>query len=150
LSDGETFVSSKGDAWQALHLAYSPQVLSFIPKTHDLMVSDTSQKTIALLPHVDEGSSPTHLLAQTVNADQLLVSKDGREVLAANGANSQLWVIDMKSGSVTPRNEEATKLGTLALLRDGFTFALSTTPRVSLLNSNAAPDPRTGAPSASY
>jgi DNA-binding beta-propeller fold protein YncE len=150
MSDGSTFISSKTDTWKALHIAYSAQVFLFIPRTHDLLVSDTSQKTIALLPHVDEGSSPTRLLAQTVLADQLAVSKDGNEVLAANGANSQLWVIDMKSGSVTPRNEEATKLGTLALLRDGFTFALSTTPRVSLLNSNAAPDPRTGAPSASY
>jgi hypothetical protein len=119
-------------------MTFSPHAWSFVPNTHDLAVSDTTQQTIALLPKVDDPASGFHILALNLRADSLAVTRDGGQLVAADSAARKLWTIDLKDGTVTERAEQA-NLETPVTLRDGFTFLLSTSPAVSVLRLSGSP-----------
>ena len=64
--------------------------------------------------------------------------------MGANSVSGQVWTIDLKTGTVTPR-EEVARAGALPLLRDGFTFLLSTSPSLGMLKLGVTPDLRDAA-----
>jgi hypothetical protein len=131
--------SIDGAAWQPLVIGYTPQAWTFVPKTHDLAISDTAQGTIVLLSRLSDASTAFRVLSQGVMADRLAITKDGDQLVAANMKAGQLWTLDVKTASLTPRNGFP-KLDTLSSLRDGFTFLLSSSPSLSLLKLAASPD----------
>jgi hypothetical protein len=138
-ADHRLLSSINGAAWQPLVIGYTPQAWTFIPKTHDLAISDTAQKTIVLLSHLSDESTAFRVLSQGVAADRLAVTKDGDRLVVANMMVGQIWTLDVKTAGLTPRNGFA-KLDTLSSLRDGFTFLLSSSPSLSLLKLSASPD----------
>jgi hypothetical protein len=131
MGDRNLALSSDG-GWQRTALAYTPKAWTFLPKTHDLVVSDSEQKTIVLLPNLGAGSTAVRVLSQGAPADSLAVTKTGDQLVAANLETRQIWTIDVKTATLTPQDAFA-KVDTLSALRDGFTFLLSTSPSVSLL-----------------
>jgi hypothetical protein len=139
LADHRLVFSMNGAAWQTLVIGYTPQAWTFIPKTHDLAITDTTQRTIVLLSHLSEASIAVRVLSQGVAADRLAVTKSGDRLLAANMNAGQIWTIDLKTATPTPEDGFA-KLDTLSSLRDGFTFLLSSSPSLSLLKLTASPD----------
>ncbi len=139
LTDHRLALSMNGAAWQPLVIGYTPQAWTFISKTHDLVISDTAQKTIVLFSNLSEASLAFRVLSQGVAADRLAVTKDGVQLVAANMKAGQIWTLDVKTAALIPQNEFA-KLDTLASLRDGFTFLLSSSPSLSLLKLAASPD----------
>ena len=68
-SSGRLMSSLNGDSWHASPISFSPQAWLFLPGTHDLVVSDTTQKTIALLPNFQGSSGGTRVLAQDIAAE---------------------------------------------------------------------------------
>ena len=105
--------------------AFNTQDWTFIPKTHDLAISDIAQKSLILLPDVDQASSAARIIAQNVQIDRLAVTKDGEELIGTD-AGGQVWTVELKSGALTARQEIAS--GALLELRDGFSFVLATSP----------------------
>lgn len=139
LADGTLMSSCDGAGWQLLPGGFTVQALSFIPGTHDLAISDTSQKSILLLPDLNEGPKPFHIVAQNVPADDLAFSKDGEKLLAADKSAGRIWTIDLKSGTVVPTVGIA-GVNTLSSLRDGFTFVVSSSPALALLRLGVSPN----------
>jgi DNA-binding beta-propeller fold protein YncE len=135
LSDGSALVSLKGGEWRPLPAAFKAQAWTFIPKTHDLVISDVAQKSLVLLPNVEESSSAVRVIAPNVQLDRLAVTKDGEQLVGV-GPSGQLWTLELKSGTLTAREEIAS--GALLELRDGFSFVLATSPAVSLLKLGSA------------
>ena len=141
LADHSLAFSLDGAPWQPLTTGYTPQAWTFIPRTHDLAMSDVAQQTIVLLSNLSEASKAVRVLAQDVAANRLAVTKNGDQLVAADTQAGQLWTIDLKTATLTPQ-EGFAKLDTLSSLRDGFTFLLSTSPSLSLLKLAASPDSR--------
>ena len=54
LTDGTVLTSARGASWQRLPLAYGARALLFASRTHNLVVSDTSQHTVSLITNVDD------------------------------------------------------------------------------------------------
>lgn len=144
LADGSISSSRHGAGWIPLAAGFTPKAWSFIPNTRDLAMSDTTQRMIVLLPNVNAPYAGVRILAQGVQADQIALTKTGDELVGANSTSGQVWTIDLKTGTVTPR-EEVARAGTLPLLRDGFTFLLSTSPSLGMLKLGVAPDLRDAA-----
>jgi hypothetical protein len=138
-ADGGLMSSLNGSPWRSLPIAFTPLAWSFIPRTHDLAISDPTRKMIALISNVDEASKASRILAQDMQADHLAVTKDGEQLVAANMSTGQTWTINLKGGTVT-QNEETTGVSTLISLRDGFTFLLSSSPKLSLLKVSDSPE----------
>ena len=141
LADGSVSSSWHGAAWIPLAAGFTPKAWSFIPNSHDLAMSDTTQNMIVLLPNVNALSKGVRVLAQGVQADQIALTKSGDELVGANSVSGQVWTIDLKTGTVTPR-DEVLRAGTMSLLRDGFTFLLSTSPSLGMLKLGLTPDLR--------
>jgi hypothetical protein len=139
LADHRLSFSLNGAAWRPLVIGYTPEAWTFIPKTHDLAISDSAQKTLGLLSNLSEVTPAFRVLAQGLAADSLAVTKNGDELVAANLKAGELWTIDVKTATVTPRDGFG-KLDTLSPLRDGFTFLLSASPNMSLLKLAVSPD----------
>jgi len=139
LSDHRLALSINGAAWQPLVIGYTPQAWTFIPKTHDLAISDTAQRTIVLFSNLSDESTAFRVLSQGVAADRVAATKDGEQLVAANMKAGQIWTLDVKTAALTPQNGFG-KLDTLSSLRDGFTFLLSSSPNLSLLKLTASPD----------
>ncbi len=129
------FATDKG--WRPLSGDYAPLAWSFLPKTHDLVVSDATQKTITLVENVSEAPTAVHILAQGMRTDHLTVTKDGDVIATADSRNGKVWTIQLKTGTVTPVLSSA-KVDSLSSLRDGRTFLLSSSPVLSLLKPTAS------------
>lgn len=140
LSDGTLLSSYKGAPWAALPVSVTPAAWSFVAKTQNLALTESGNKTVILLPHVDGGWKDVKLLTQSVDADQIASTKDGSQLVAARQGSSEAWSIDLTDGTVS---EHAIPQSTRALipLRDGFTFLLSQTPSVGVLKLAAAAAP---------
>lgn len=138
-ADGTSLFSSNGAGWQPLTLSFTPTAWSFVPRTHQLVISDTEQKTIALISDLESQSAICRVLAQNVPADHLALTKSGQELVAVNFSSQQLWTIDLGTQTVTP-NTVTGAIDTLSTLRDGFTFLLSNSPQLYLLKLGASPD----------
>jgi hypothetical protein len=141
LTDGTAVVSLRGGQWQPLPAAYGARALLFVPRTHNLALSDPAQQTLILLANVGEQAQNARILAQSVSADRLAFTKEGDVLLAASSAQGKLWSVDLKT--MTPGPVSALSIDTLLPLRDGHTFLLSS-PGVSLLNVPADRDSAAG------
>ena len=138
-ADHRLAFSLDGATWQPLITGYTPQAWTFIANTHDFAISDTTQKTVALVSNLGGASKAPRVLSLDVAADILAVTKNGDRLVAANLKAGQLWTIDLKTGTLTPP-EAIGKLDSLTSLRDGFTFLLSASPTLSLFRLTALPD----------
>jgi hypothetical protein len=112
--------------------SFSARALSFIPKTHSLAIVDTVQKMLLELPDVESSRIAYRVLAQNVDADQLMPTRGGEQILAANLNRGEIWTIDLRSGQVS-QNKVPGSISTLLSLRDGYTFLLSQPQGLSLM-----------------
>jgi hypothetical protein len=131
-ADGRLLFSLNGASWRLLPISLTPQDWSFAPNAHDLVISDTAQKMIVLLPNVEDAAGTSRVLAQNVQANHLAFTRDGEELVATNSDVGKMWTVQVKAATVTPR-EGTVHMETLSPLRDGFTFLLSSSPTVSVL-----------------
>ncbi|MBV9762734.1 MAG: hypothetical protein JO340_19395 [Acidobacteriaceae bacterium] len=135
-SDGKLLSSSAGGSWTTWSSAYAHQAWSFVPASHELIMSDPAQAAIVSVSQFDK-TVETRILTLQVQADRLGLTKDGEQLIAADSANGRLWMIDLRTEALTPL--ASAKVESLSCLRDGRTFLLSPSPDLSLL-SFAAPD----------
>lgn len=132
--------SVQGAVWQQLATSYQPDAWTFLPNSHDLVLSDRAQKAIVVLPQAERAPIPARVLASGgIDANLLAANKQGSELLAVAAGTSASWSIDLLSGAITPlpvRNV----IDSLTLLRDGQTFLVSTkeSPVVVKLGGTAA------------
>jgi hypothetical protein len=131
LADKTAIASSLGGEWQSLPQASNAHAVLFVPHTHDIIVSDTSQQTLTLVANVTSQTQSVRLVAHHVAADRLAFTKEGTVLLAASSAQSKLWTVVLKT--MTPVPASTSQIDTLLPLRDGHTFLLSS-PGVTLLN----------------
>jgi hypothetical protein len=123
-ADGTAIASAQASSWQRLPAAYGASALGFVPRTHNLIVSDSAQQTITLVSNVAENTQATQMLAHGVAADKLAFTKEGFLLLAASSAQNKLWTIDLKTMLPGPVSS-ASSIETLLPLRDGHTFLYS-------------------------
>jgi DNA-binding beta-propeller fold protein YncE len=131
-ADGRVMSSLSGAEWVASPIAFTPHAWTFLPDTHDLAVSDTTQKMLVLLPKFPDSSASPRVLLQNIQAQRLTVTKGGEQLVAADLAAKQIWMLDVKTGTVSEKLQAAS-VDTLSSMRDGFTFLLATSPAVSVL-----------------
>lgn len=129
-SIGRFQISSNGQSWQVLPWTYAPLAWSFVPNSHDLIVSDSQQKNTYLLRQIDNSTNPT-ALGNGLEPDHLAVTSDGRTLIALDTAQKQLWTIDLASLAATSV-PLSTPADALVLLRDGHTVLLSGSPASGL------------------
>jgi hypothetical protein len=130
--------SLKGSEWQPLATNCAPGVWTFLPGSHDLVLSDRSQNAIVLLPHAEGASIAARvLLLEGGDADLIAADKQGTRVLAAINGTSKLWQIELGSGTAQQLSSRSA-VNTLTSLRDGETFLISVQkpPEVVSLRSN--------------
>ena len=144
LADGRALTALRGAAWQRLPVADGARTVLFVPKTHNLVVSDTAQQALTLLANVGDkpqGALVGMVSGEGVEADRLAFTKEGGVLLAASSSHNKLWTVDLKT--MTPAPASATAIDTLLPLRDGHTFLLSS-PGLSLLNVSVDRDSAVG------
>ena len=124
MADGTSSFSWNGAAWRLLPGGFTPTAWTFIPNTHDLVISDAGQKVVVALRNIDGGLGSAQVCAPGVQANLLSPTKSGDEVVAVYTGNGTLWTIELKTGAVTPGMRNA-KVDSLLSLRDGRTFLLS-------------------------
>jgi hypothetical protein len=132
--------SLKGSEWQPLAMNCAPGAWTFLPGSHDLVLSDRFQNAIVLLPRAEGAAIAVRvLLFEGGDADLITVDKQGTKVLAAINGTSTLWQIELASGTAQ-RLSSRSAVNTLTSLRDGETFLISVQqpPEVLNLSSNGA------------
>jgi len=112
--------------------SFSAQALSFIPKTHNLAIVDAAQKIVVELSNIESSGAAYRILAQDVDADQLLCTRGGEQIVAASLSRGEIWTIDLKTSQLS-QNQESGSISTLLSLRDGYTFLLSQPAGLSLM-----------------
>jgi DNA-binding beta-propeller fold protein YncE len=122
-SAGNTQVSNGETGWRPIYGAYSPLAWSFIPKTHDLIVSDSVEKAVFLIEQADSKNAPI-VLAEARQPDQLGVTSDGKMLVALDSKRSALWTIDLKS-RVSSAITSIQNTDSIAMLRNGSAFLAS-------------------------
>jgi hypothetical protein len=136
---GELQVSNADSSWSLFYDAYSPLAWSFIPKTHDLIISDSHEKAVFLIELADSKNTRT-VLAENCLPNQLAVTSNGETLAALDSKRSILWTIDLKSrtSSIT---KSAQNLDSLITLRNGNVFLASSgtaSPILLKVSDNAA------------
>jgi hypothetical protein len=120
---GDVRVSTGGTNWQPFYGAYSPLAWAFVPKTNDLIISDSQEHAVFLIERA--GSTTMRVvLAENCSSDRLAITGDGQTLVALDSRRSILSAIDLKSrisNVITP----AQNLNSLAILRNGNTFLAS-------------------------
>lgn len=137
--------SLKGSEWQPLATSYAPGAWTFLPGSHDLVLSDRSQNVIVLLPRAEGASIAERvLLLEGGDADLIAADKQSTRVLAAINGTSKLWQIQLGSGTAQQLSSRSA-VNTLTLLRDGETFLISVQklPELVNLRSGEAQSPST-------
>jgi hypothetical protein len=135
--DPMPFYSREGDSWRALSTGVRPRVWAFLPRTHDLVVSDSGQNEIVLLPGISEAPIAERVLASDAAADQLAATSDGDEIIAASSSTGTVWEIPLVSGARFRRFQLA-NVRTLSTLRDGHAFLFSSFPNLTLVRATAS------------
>jgi len=126
--------SLRGSDWQPLAANCMPGAWTFLPGSHDLVLSDRFQNAIVLLPRAEGTSIAVKvLLLEGGNADLIAADKQGTRVLAAINGTSTLWQIDLGSGTAQQLSSRSA-VNTLTSLRDGETFLISVQKPPELLN----------------
>jgi len=124
-ADHPPLYSLKGSDWQPLGANCMPEAWTFLPGSHDLVLSDRFQNAIVLLPRAEGTSIAVRvLLLEGGNADLIAADKQGTRVLAAINGTSTLWQIDLGSGKAQQLSSRSA-VNTLTSLRDGETFLIS-------------------------
>lgn len=128
-SVGQAQVAAAGGIWRPLPGANSPAAWSFVPKTHDLVISESEQNAIVLLERVDGPLvTPTPaIIATRLQSDHLQITRDGETAVGFNSREGLLWTLDLKTGNVKPI-DSSRPVEALDTLRDGHTFLLSSSP----------------------
>jgi len=130
--------SLKGSGWQPLRTNCAPRAWTFLPGSHDLVLSDRLQNAIVLLPHAEGASIALRvLLREGGGADLIAADKQGARVLTAISGTSTLWQIELGSGTAQPVSSRSA-VNTLTSLRDGESFLISAHPEVLNLSSDGA------------
>jgi len=122
-SVGQVQISSGDTNWRPFYGAYSPLAWTFIPKTHDLIVSDFLENAVFLIEHADAKTARA-VLAENCPPDQLAVTSTGETLAALDSKRSILWTIDLKS-RIPAITKSVPNLDSLATLRNGNTFLAS-------------------------
>ncbi len=130
-ADGSFIFSLHGARWQAWASGFTPHARSFVPNTHDLVISDITQGLVVLVQNLSDTPDAYRILAQGIQADFLSVARHG-ELLLAGSTGGQLWTIESRTGAVTSIASRAT-VNSLSALRESDTFLLSSSPALSLL-----------------
>jgi hypothetical protein len=126
--------SLKGSEWQSLATSCAPAAWTFLPGSHDLVLSDRFQNAIVLLPRAEGASIAARvLLPQGGDADLIAADKQGARVLAAISGTSTLWQIELGSGTAQQLSSRSV-VNTLTSLRDGETFLISVQKPPEVLN----------------
>jgi hypothetical protein len=122
-SVGDLQVSTGDTNWRPVYGAYSPLAWSFIPNSHDLIISDSQENAVFLIEQADSKNARV-VLAENCLPDQLAVTSAGEILAALDSKRSILWTIDLKSlgSNVTT---SAQNLNSLTMLRNGNTFIAS-------------------------
>jgi hypothetical protein len=132
LSAHEVFVLTADGNWQSLPGGYSPEAWSFLPNSHDLVLSDNGLKSVVLLSNVGGPSSTSKSLAQGVQVDKLALGNNGDFIALAETSSRRLLAISLRDGKTLPLTA-STSIDCLIPLRDGYTFLLSTAPPLALI-----------------
>jgi hypothetical protein len=135
--DPMPFYSREGNSWQAVSTGVRPRAWAFLPRSHDLIVSDSGQNEIVLLPGVSDAPIPERILASDAAADQLAATSDGDEIVAASSSTGTVWEIPLVSGARF-RRFQLTNVRTLSTLRDGHAFLFSSFPNLTLVRATAS------------
>jgi hypothetical protein len=135
--DPMPFYSREGNSWRALSTGVRPRAWAFLPRTHDLVVSDSGQNEIVLLPGISEAPIAERVLASDAAADQLAATSDGDEIIAASSSTGTVWEIPLVSGARFQRLQLA-NVRTLSTLRDGHAFLFSSFPNLTLVRATAS------------
>ena len=126
--------SLRGSEWHPLATNYAPRAWTFLPGSHDLVLTDRFQNAIVLLPHAEGASIAVRvLLLEGGDADLIAADKQGARVLAAISGTSTLWQIELGSGTaqhLSSRNS----VHALTSLRDGESFLISVQEPPEVLN----------------
>jgi hypothetical protein len=127
-STGELQIASlpntgQSAAWHPFSGAYSPLAWSFVPKTHDLVVSDSQPNAVLLIEQADRNGAPI-VLAENCHPDQISITSNGETLVALDSTLGALWTIDLKSRTRTAIPSESS-LHSLTVLRNGYTFLAS-------------------------
>jgi hypothetical protein len=130
-SMGAVRISTGGD-WQPFYGAYSPSAWAFVPKTHNMVISDSQENALFLVEQA--GSKNTRMvLAENCSADQVGVTGDGETLVALDSRRSIVWTVDLK-GRIANVTTATEALNSLAMLRGGNTFvAFSSNADATLL-----------------
>lgn len=112
--------------------SFSAQAVSFIPKTHNLAIVDAVQKMLLEISNIQTASTTYRVLAQDIEADQILATRGGEQILAANVNRGTIWTVNLATGQIT-QSQQTGGIGTLLPLRDGYTFLLSRPQGLSLM-----------------
>lgn len=129
LADGRMLWSMNGGAWTNVSVSLTPKAWTFVPNSHDVVISDVTRKLIVVVP---EPLNDFRILDQDVEADQLAFTKGGEQLVAGSSTGGRIWTMDIRSGQVAFQ-DAVTNLASLTPLRDGFTFLISTSPTLSVL-----------------
>jgi hypothetical protein len=124
-------VLSDGKVLRTMPSIYSPLAFSFVPNSHNLLLSDSQQGQLLLIPEAEIASSSPTFLGNRLQPDCLGATSDGATLLALDTKRRELWEIDAKTLSITPIPLSVPPESLLPL-RDGHTFLLSSAP-LSLL-----------------
>jgi hypothetical protein len=122
-SAGDLQISKDDSSWRPLYGAYSPLAWSFIPKTHDLIISDSKENAVFLIEQADSRSAPI-VLAENCLPNQLAATSAGETLAGLDSRRSILWTIDLKS-RISSVTKSAQNLDSLITLRNGNTFLAS-------------------------
>jgi hypothetical protein len=138
--DGELLVASfeyqppmfswRGSSWQPIATSYRPDAWTFLPRSHDLVLTDRSQRVIVVVQEAEKSPSVERLLVtdNQAGANLLLPNKSGDGLLAVATGTSEFWTIDLTSGSAKSFPAPGV-IDSLALMRDGQSFLVSSHDR---------------------
>ncbi|HZS55602.1 MAG TPA: hypothetical protein VFA65_14470 [Bryobacteraceae bacterium] len=129
--DSNALFVFNSSAWHSLPTGYMPSAWSFLPNTHDLVISDPTQNVVALLSNVDEPGPAVHIIAQGIGPNFVAAAKGGDIVILADSKSGTIWSVEPKT-MVLRQLSSGMRIDSLALLRDGHTALLSVSPTLSL------------------
>ena len=95
-SAGAVEISNGDTSWRPFYGAYSPLAWAFIPKTHDLIISDSQEKAVFRIEPADSKNTRT-VLAENCLPNRLAMTSAGETLAAVDSRRSILWTIDLKS-----------------------------------------------------